>query len=431
MSNAYPLDKKPPIAVKSQIAELEDKIFEKIALDYRLKDVLHPFAVLEKTEGRVLLGSTKEIAAKVNYNYLTECALRELVGAIVNDKHIEVKIKAAENEAEAVKRRIDERLNRQKEDKVALAEMEVQINEGRCNLIPFPKKDNKTRSDLVVERHSLFAANTFKGDFRSHERKIKDLETGETLTLRVEIGDQTGQVRGILKQKHQEAFYKLSQVWSRQNYQIDEDEKKNIKGSMSLSVYDLVQLLRGNDGGRNYKDVFRLLNEMATIRINIKKINKDGNCDVQNFTLLSYSWYAKGFNETTLRPNDRGESNVNICFSEFVTNQFLKKNIKSIMLDPYLSLKDQARTGLTQLLYTMLDYELSSKDDFHISLINLCSRLGLSTYEYKSARKRVFNISIKQLHGQPIINGRYKIDCNLAEAEDEKDWVLVAHRSQP
>lgn len=100
------------------------------------------------------------------------------------------------------------------------------------------------------------------------------------------------------------------------------------------------------------------------------------------------------------------------------------------MLDPYLALKDQARAGLTQLLYTMLDYELSSKDHFHISLINLCSRLGLSTYEYKSARKRVFNLSVKQLCGQPIISGKYKIDCHLAEAEDEKDWVLVARRTQ-
>lgn len=429
MSTAYPLDKKPPIT-KSQIAELEDTIFEKLALDYRLKDVLHPLAVLEKTESRVLLGSTKEIAAKVNYNYLTECALRELVGAIVDDKNIKVEIKAAESKVEAVKRRIDERLNKQKEDKVALTEMEAQISEGRCNLVPFPVKENKARSDLVVERHSLFAANTFKGDFRGHERKVKDLETGEISTLRVEIGDQTGQVRGVLKQKHQEAFYKLSQAWSKQHYQIDEDEKKTLKGSMSLSVYDLVQLLRGNDGGRNYKDVFRLLNEMATIRINIKKINKDGTCDVQNFTLLHYSWHAKGFNESTLRPNAGGESNVNIYFSEFITNQFLKKNIKSIMLDPYLSLKDQARTGLTQLLYTMLDYELSSKDHFHISLLNLCARLGLSSYKYKSDRKRVFNLSIKHLHGKPIKNSSYRISCHLAEAEDKKDWILVTCRSQ-
>lgn len=409
--------------------ELEDKIFNKISLDYRFKDILYAFAVLEKDENKILLGSNSEICGKVNYNFNLKYTLENIIVSILGQECIKLELKIDENAFLAVNKRLKEKIAKEKEDKSSLIEIEAQKNAGKCHLIPFPISENKVRSELTIERHALFAANTFKGDFRIYERNIKDHQTGKSFILRVEVGDRTSQVRGVLKQKHQEAFYKLSQLWEQQEYQLVEEDKSFLFGSIELSVYDLVQRLRGDDAGQNYKKVFQLLKEMASIRVNIKKINiEDDTYDVQDFSLLSYEWHAKQFSEKTLRPKSDGESKVNIRFSNFVTDNFLKKNVKSLMLDPYFSLKDKGGKGLAQLLYTMLDYELSSKDKFHISLKNLGERLGLTKYKYKSDRKRQLNVAVLLVNGKTILSGKYEINTNLIDSEDKKDWVLVVRR---
>jgi hypothetical protein len=99
-----------------------------------------------------------------------------------------------------------------------------------------------------------------------------------------------------------------------------------------------------------------------------------------------------------------------------------------LMLNPYFSLKDQGRKGVAQLLYTMLDYELASKDTFHISLLKISERLGLSQYRFKSKRKEKFKSSINMVNGSPILDGKYKINAYIVDAEDKKDWIFVARK---
>lgn len=414
--------------ISKSYIDLEDQIFAKISSDYRFKDILYPFVVLDRDENRVVLGSSKETVNKVSYNFSLESAMQEIVGAIINDKLINIVFKIAEDEALVVKKRIDKKSAQKKQQESILPEIEEQKRDGKCNLIPFPIKDNKVRSDLSVERHAIFAANTFKGDFRSYERKLKDPQTGENFTLRIEVGDKKIRGLGVLKQKHQEAFYKLSQIWSQQNYYIEEEEK-TVFGSLELSIYDLVQKLRGDDAGHHYQSTMQLLREMAAIRVCIKKINlEDDTCDIQDFTLLSYGINATQFSEKTLKTKPGGTSKVNIRFSNFVTDNFLKKNIKALMLGPYLSLEDKGRKGVAQLLYTMLDYELATKDKFNISLINLCNRLGLAQCKYKSERKRKLESSVKSIFGQKILDSKYEIAVYLEESEDGEDWIFIARR---
>lgn len=416
---------------KKDFIELEIKIFEKILLDFRFKGIPYPFAVLEKNENVVVLGSNKEVVGKVSYNYSLESVLREIVGSIVGDDYIKIELKVAENEFLSVKKRIEKNQAKQKEDEQTLAEINAQKAEGRCNLIPFPLKENKVRSDLSVERHAIFAANTFKGDFRCYERSFKDQQTGENFILKIEVGDRKIKGLGVLKQKHQESFYKLSQIWSQQNYCIEEEkEEKTILGSIELSIYDLVQKLRGDDAGHHYQSAMQLLREMAMIRVCIKKINLDDDtCDMKEFTLLSYGLDATRFNETTLKTKPGGTSKVNIRFSKFVTDNFLRKNIKALMLGPYLSLEDKGRKGVAQLLYTMLDYELSTKEKFNISLKNLYNRLGLAEYKYKSDRKRKLESAVEQLKKQKILDGEYEIEAYFIESEDKEDWIFIARRN--
>ena len=77
----------------------------------------------------------------------------------------------------------------------------------------------------------------------------------------------------------------------------------------------------------------------------------------------------------------------------------------------------------------MLDYELSSKDKFNISLTNLSNRLGLAQYRYKSDRKRKLESAVKSLNGHKILDNKYEIKAYLEESEDGEDWVFVARRN--
>lgn len=410
---------------KKDFSDLEIKIFERVLIDYRFRGFSYPFAVLEKSEDIVVLGSNKDVVGKVGYNYALESTLQEIVGSVVGDPYIKLELKVAEDEFLLVKKRIDKKLAKQKEEEKSLADVETQKADGKCNLIPFPIKENKIRSDLSVERHAIFAANTFKGDFRTYERKFKDRQTDQDIILRVEVGDRDGQVRGVLKQKHQEAFYKLLQLWASQKYQI-ESEDTSAFGTFEISAYELVQKLRGEDAGKAYKSAFQTIKEMSNIRVNIEKYWVDENeSDIDNFTLLSYEWFARKINKGF----SLNEAKVQIRFSKFVTDNFLKKNVKSLMLDPYFALKDKGRKGVAQLLYTMLDYELASKDKFNISLVSLCNRLGLAHYKYKSDRKRKLELAVKSLNGHKILDGTYSLKTYFEESENGEDWVFIARRN--
>jgi len=416
---------------KENFYDLENKIFESVCSNQYFKsEILYPFAVLENDSKKVVLGSNAYVSNRVNDSILLQMELEKIVSDSLGGVKVGVDLKKANNEFLATQKRIDDRIEKAKKEEQALLEIEEQKIEGKCKLIPFPVKENKVRSDLTIERHALFAANTFKGDFRTHERKIRDPKTGEISTLRVEIGDPTGHIRGagVLKQKHQEAFYKLSQIWAMENYQIKESKEK-LSGYIELSPYDLVQKLRGDSGGRTYKQALQLLTEMSVIRVNIKKLNiNNKTCSLQNFTLLSYEWDAKDFNEETIKCLPGGKARVRINFSDFITNNFLRKNIKSLTLGPYLSLRDHGRKGVAQLLYTMLDYELSTKDRFNISLVKLCKRLGLAQYGFKSKRKEKLKGSIDAVNGTAILGGKHRIDCYLTESGDGKDWILIAQK---
>ncbi len=409
---------------KKDFSDLEIKIFEKVLIDHRFRGFSHPFAVLEKNADIVVLGSNKDMVGKVSYNYTLESALQEIVGSIVGDPYIKLKLKIDEDEFLLAKKRIDKKLAKKKEEEQSSADIEEQKAEGKCNLIPFPIRENKVRSDLSVERHAIFAANTFKGDFRTYERKFKDRQTEQNIILRVEVGDRDGQVRGVLKQKHQEAFYKLLQLWASQKYQI-ESEDTSVFGTFEISAYELVQKLRGEDAGKAYKSAFQAIKEMSNIRVNIEKFCVEENeSDIDNFTLLSYEWFARKINKGF----SLNEAKVQIRFSKFVTDNFLKKNVKSLMLDPYFALKDKGRKGVAQLLYTMLDYELSTKEKFNISLLNLCNRLGLANYNFKSKRKEKLKTSINMLNGALILDGSFKINAYLAESEDKSDFILTVRK---
>lgn len=131
MNEVKVADKQSSNNPRKHFHELEDKIFEQFNLDYRFKEILHPFAVLEKNRNHVLLGSTKGIVGKIEHNFTIRRALEERVGSVVGDKYIKVEIKTAENEFQTVKKRIEKKKAGKKKEEQVLAEIEEQKNEGK------------------------------------------------------------------------------------------------------------------------------------------------------------------------------------------------------------------------------------------------------------------------------------------------------------
>jgi hypothetical protein len=400
---------------------LEQAIFVALMGNQQFNGLPLPCAVLSVRDDMVELGVSNKFHDAIVGNYCNYLAQREfdaLMSKLLGNRRY--RVVRAEEASIAADKRIE-----------ASKEVGAQKKAGMCNIVPFPvsEPNKKIRTELTIERHALFASNTFKGDFRLYEHEMLDLETGAPLTIRVEVGDPKGRVRGVLKQKHQETLYKLFEIWGDEGYKIFEYDGETF-GTLTCTVYELVKRLRADDAAHHYDTVFGLLSEMAAIRVRIKKIAQEkGIGNTKDFSLLSFEWQAKDFDETTMRPKeDKESSKVCIRFSSFITESFLRKQIKQLMLKPYLDLKDRGRKGVAQLLYTMLDYELASKDEYHISLSKLADRLGATKYKFKSDQKRTIEPSLKSLNGTIILDGKYKLQITLRESNKKDDFVLDAKR---
>lgn len=401
---------------------LEQAIFVALMGNQQFNGLPLPCAVLSVRDDMVELGVSNKFHDAIvgNYcNYLAQREFDELMTRLLGNG-VRHKIVRAEEASIAAAKRIEVR-----------KEVEAQKKTGMCNIVPFPVSDpnRKIRTELTIERHALFASNTFKGDFRVYEREMVDPETGAPLTIRVEIGDPKGRVHGVLIQKHQEILYKLFEIWGDEGYKISEHDGL-IQGTLSCSVYELIKILRTDDSSRHYNDIQELLSEMAAIRVRIETNNQvTGKGSARHFSLLSYEWHTKQFNKATLRPNEETESSkVYIRFSSFITESFLGKQIKPLMLKPYLGLKDRGGKGVAQLLYSMLDYELASKDEFHITLSKLAERLGATKYKFKSLQRQKLEPSLKSLANTMILDGKYRLQITLRESNKKDDFVLDARR---
>ena len=315
-----------------------------------------------------------------------------------------------------------------------------QVERGKCNVVPFPTVATKPfRSERVVEQNSLFVANRYKGHCFIREWEVQHPSgSGEPVTKKLTVGepDPKRGGYGVLKQVHQDVFYKLLQLWAEQNSELETNDPTNtekIRGAFTISAYDLVCRIKGNDSASNYKRVQNLLQDLTAIPVSLESTYEwQGSIDKKHFTLLGdVYWDGKDLDKTTLRPKPGGFSKVTICFSKFVTDGFLKKRVKALLSSPYESLGTPGRGGsgeLAKLLYPYLDGQLAKKDRFHIKLAALGAHFGLSSYRYKSKRKEKFSPAIAVLDKKPILGSRYHLRVVLRESSDGKDYVLEARR---
>lgn len=310
-----------------------------------------------------------------------------------------------------------------------------QIASGRCAVVPPPNVPTQPfRSELSVEQNSIFVSNDYKENFFERRWVSTAHGSSEPVAHRLLVGkvNSKGRERGVLTQTHQDLFYKILHLWGRHGYNVAEMNGL-IYGGFTMSAYELMMELRGENSATVYDRIRDLLRDLVSIPIVLENtytwrglVNRD------EFTLLGdVNWKECEINPDTGRPIRDRASEVAILISPRVTEGFLNKHIKMILGKPYESLGPSAkgnRGEIARLLYPFLDAQLASKDEFHIRLDALMDRFALTRYPYKSKRREKMAFSIKVLDGQLILGERYILRVSLREATDGTDYVLVARR---
>jgi hypothetical protein len=316
-------------------------------------------------------------------------------------------------------------------DEQLAARRQLQVDEGRCNLIPFPRRESLPfRVHLMLDQLPLFVVNSFRADHRTMTIVIKlDDDTVEEQTFSVGAPERAGKKgRGVLKQAHQDAFYRLLWKWGELGYPLTADGR----GELSMTVGALVHLLFGDDAEHRYARSKELVRDLASIPVTLTNVQlRNRSASVEEFTLLHLDqWSERNVDARTRKPRAGGRSLVRILFSKVVTDGFLAADVKALLLGVYDSLgAGTARHAeVARLLYPLLDHELASKTGYHCKLVKLAERLGLASQAYKSLRVRPFARAVRVLNGKPILGERYSLRVTLRESVDGDDFVLEATR---
>ncbi len=310
--------------------------------------------------------------------------------------------------------------------------LQEQNTARRCNVRPLPAVATRPfRSDLTVEKNTIFLSNQFRGDFYTFEHEIPHPDSGEPVIRRVTVGKENDRDRGrgVLTQVHQDVFYKVLQLWQEQGHPLGQVGARSY-GIVTASRYRLVSFIRGagSDRAEDYLRVQQLLRDLAATPVVLENVYTwQGFREREGFTLLA---------EVRWREDDGG-GRASILLSSFVTDGFLNRNYKILLGAPYDSLRAPEKDGrrgaqmeIARLLYPFLDMQLAKKDEYHSKLDNLAERFGFSRYPYKSQRYRRMLPTACALDGLPIQREQYRLRVQLDESKDGSDYMLVARRER-
>lgn len=193
------------------------------------------------------------------------------------------------------------------------APIEAQIEVGRCAIIPFPHVPTRPfRSEIGIEQSSVFVANSFKDASFERVWELEHPTSKEPIrrTLRVGQIDDMDRPWGVLNQSHQDLFYVLLEIWGKAGYPIVKDAKGKVRGTLTLSGYELVMAMCGDNAGHHYRRVRALLRCLHKVPILVKNVYLwQGLHDEEEFTLIDgFSWHQRKYE------NDPETVEVSIMF---------------------------------------------------------------------------------------------------------------------
>lgn len=306
------------------------------------------------------------------------------------------------------------------------------------DLAPLPALPARPfRVERTLLQESVFVSSSFKGDSFAREVMTLDPLTGEPVISRVTVGKKhdADKGRGLLRQRHQDAMYRLLLNWHRSGYPVARTHKQDGQvrelGVINLTVYELVSLLcPGDDSSSAYKRAYDLLDDMRSVPIRMTNVAtwQGWESDRLFYLLGDYSWDQRKIDRKTRRVLPGGSSSVTIWFSEFLTAAFKAGYVHPLLSQPY----EQLATGrgrpceTARLLYPYIDEKLAVAPRFEAPLRELAERFLLATHQQPSRRKMQFTPAQRALNGQLILEGKYTLAATFTEVEN--DYALVCKR---
>ncbi|TAJ75195.1 MAG: hypothetical protein EPO42_14220 [Gallionellaceae bacterium] len=324
------------------------------------------------------------------------------------------------------------------------ADLKEQRDMERCKLIPLPKiATHPFRSEITTEQANLFLANSYKGDWFTYEKTVKHPESDEQVIRRRTIGkvNDTDRPRGVLRQVHGDIWRRLLEIWGEQRehercYGLGVTPKGLQLGHISMSAYELVRRLRGgSNSAADYKRVQVLLHDLSSIPIVLENVYTwQGYVDRVTFTLLNgVTWTERKIDKKTGRPKPgQEESKVSLFFSEFVTEGFLRKHVKTVLGEPGKKLRGTGtKAELASLLYWHVNTQLATKDEYNARFQGLAEQFGMTRYRTKSERIRKFTPALRAVNGARMLASderEFFIHMSVRLSADGDDHVIMARR---
>ena len=392
----------------------------------KLKEALAALADVEigDDELKCLEMSIEEFEKKdpVSKRFLVRSAKREL-----------------QKQKEEKKKQLDgEGLNEQRQLNAEALNEQRQLQLGFCDTLKLSPIVGNIKTALAIDKNRLFIIGPSSEKSREYKRQIKT-DTGGVITQRILIGrrDERTETYGVLTQSHQAAMYEVIRLWIESGKRI---MKVNgyARAFITTTPYQLVTSICNSDSVDNYNRVKKLIEELGDIPITIQNAyTRKGIVGKLEFKIFGeVEWrtrYKKKKGEKSpIADRDIHPSSVYIQISAFITECFLHNNHRNFSLKTYKASGGTERRGrhnsIAPILYSFLDTELTSKEVYNISLVNLFAELGLRAYEYRSQRREKIDCAVETLNEAVICGGTHCLELYLRPSQDQKDYILVAKR---
>lgn len=330
--------------------------------------------------------------------------------------------KSQGKKGDSAKQRVNKaKLEKQRREK---RETKRQIELGYCDNVWLAEDSEIIKTELTLEDNPLFVVNSSKETSREYRRQIKTPK-GDLLIQKVRIGRRKGSSKelGVLKQKDQEALYKLIELWQKKGCKLTLVDKRP-RAILTTTAYELAMSFCGGDSGPSYDYMRSTIEALTTIPIYVENgFTRKGILEKWvEFTIMSVEWRGEGSGF------GGHSSQVDIIFSSVITDSFMHGHVKPFSLAAYMELDNSKRNrcSAAKLLHRILDRELATKSQYNAALVPLFERLGMSAYKHKSQRKQKMQPTIDSLNKSLILADTHKVSVTLRPSRDRRDYVLVA-----
>lgn len=276
----------------------------------------------------------------------------------------------------------------------------------------------KIRPELNLEKWSVWqlAKSPIKKEPRTLKREVV-LENGDKLTSEVEV--LSVQKYGYITTEDQKTYYGLLKIW---------EENSRSNSYTYFSLQGLAKTLGRKWGGVTLK----------TLKESLRRIYA-----------TSFSWSNAYYDSATGKVRKSLEmfrilDNLKIVETEadghvtksegyFKFNDLILSNIKNNYTKPvFFKVVINFKSEIAQLLYTRLDLVLNGKTAYERCTKELFDDLCIQgqEYKYKSARKRILEKALTELHNAPLSSGGVITSATIEETKDKKDYKIVIRRNR-